>query len=45
MSEESLVAFKKLTKAISSEAKEKGITEEEILQELESVREEMWNER
>lgn len=41
----SLVAFRKLTDAISKEAEEKGITEEDLMQDLERVREEMWNER
>jgi antitoxin PrlF len=44
-SSESLIAFKKITEVISEEAKAKDIKEEEILEELEKVREEMWNER
>jgi antitoxin PrlF len=41
----SIIAFNRLTDAISKEAKEKGITEEDLLKDLEQVREEMWNER
>lgn len=40
-----LVAFEDFADSISEEAKEKGITEEEVLEELEKVRQEMWNER
>lgn len=31
--------------AISEKTQEKGITEEELLNDLEQIREEMWNER
>ncbi|MHB1653242.1 MAG: AbrB/MazE/SpoVT family DNA-binding domain-containing protein [Desulfitobacteriaceae bacterium] len=41
----SLIALRELQDAISKEAVEKGITEEDLLNELEKVREEMWNER
>lgn len=41
----SLIAFRKLTDTISEEAEKNGVTEEELLQDLERVREEMWNER
>ncbi|GAX92044.1 AbrB/MazE/SpoVT family DNA-binding domain-containing protein [Effusibacillus lacus] len=41
----SLVALRNLQDALSKEAKEKGITEEDLLEELKKVREEMWNEQ
>ena len=41
----SLIALRELQDALSKEAQEKGITEEDLLKELEVVREEMWNER
>jgi AbrB family looped-hinge helix DNA binding protein len=41
----SLIALRELQDAISKEAQEKGITEQDLLDELEKVREEMWNER
>ncbi|HWR09290.1 AbrB/MazE/SpoVT family DNA-binding domain-containing protein [Sporomusa sp.] len=41
----SLIALHELQDALSIEAREKGITEEDLLKELEVVREEMWNER
>jgi len=41
----SLIALHELQDALSKEAREKGITEEDLLKELEVVREEMWNER
>jgi AbrB family looped-hinge helix DNA binding protein len=41
----SLIALRELQDVLSKEAQEKGITEEEVLRELETVREEMWNER
>ena len=41
----SLVALHELQNALSTEALEKGMSEEDILKELEVVREEMWNER
>lgn len=41
----SLVALSELQEALSMEAQEKGITEEELLKELEVVRKEMMDER
>jgi AbrB family looped-hinge helix DNA binding protein len=41
----SLTALRNLQEAISQEADEKGITEDDLLKDLESVREEMWNEQ
>ena len=41
----SLIALNELQDALSKEAKEKSITEEELLNELKAVREELWNER
>jgi AbrB family looped-hinge helix DNA binding protein len=41
----SLIALRELQDALSKDAQEKGIIEEELLNELEVVREEMWNER
>ncbi|MDD2234532.1 MAG: AbrB/MazE/SpoVT family DNA-binding domain-containing protein [Desulfitobacteriaceae bacterium] len=41
----SLIALRELQDALSKEAQEKSITEEEVLNELEVVRKEMWNER
>ena len=41
----SLIALRQLQNAVSREADEKGITEEDLLDDLEKVREEMWNER
>lgn len=41
----SLIALRELQDALSKEAKEKGITEEDLLRELENVRREMWDER
>ena len=41
----SLVALKDLQQSLSAEADEKGITEEELLDELKKVRKEMWDER
>ncbi len=41
----SLIALRELQDALSTEAQEKGITEQDLLNELEVVREEMWNER
>ncbi|MEW6697865.1 MAG: AbrB/MazE/SpoVT family DNA-binding domain-containing protein [Bacillota bacterium] len=41
----SLVALRELQDALSKEAQEEGITEEELLNELDVVREEMFNER
>jgi AbrB family looped-hinge helix DNA binding protein len=45
ISKASLIALHELQDALSIEAREKGITEEDLLKELEVVREEMWNER
>ncbi len=45
ISKASLIALHELQDALSKEAREKGITEEDLLKELEVVREEMWNER
>jgi len=41
----SLIALNELQDALSKEAKEKSISEEELLTELKAVREELWNER
>jgi len=41
----SLIALRELQDSLSTEAQEKGITEQDLLNELEVVREEMWNER
>lgn len=41
----SLIAFRELTDVISKDAETRGITEEDLLNDLERVREEMWNER
>lgn len=41
----SLIALRELQDALSTEAQEKGITEKDLLNELEAVREKMWNER
>lgn len=41
----SLTALRKLQESIGQEADEKGITEEDLLNDLENIREEMWNER
>lgn len=41
----SLIALNELQVALSKEAKEKSISEEELLNELKIVREELWNER
>lgn len=41
----SLIALRDLQDALSKDAQEKGITEKDLLNELEVVREEMWNER
>jgi AbrB family looped-hinge helix DNA binding protein len=41
----SLIALNELQVALSKEAKEKSISEEELLNELKAVREELWNER
>lgn len=40
-----LMALETLCEEIRKEAQEKGITEQDLLDELEQVREEMWNER
>lgn len=41
----SLIALRELQDSLSSQAQEKGIAEQDLLNELEIVREEMWNER
>ena len=41
----SLIALRELQDVLSKEAQDKGITEEDLLNELEVVRKEMWNER
>lgn len=41
----SLIALRELQDALGKEARKKGITEQDLLKELEVVREEMWNER
>lgn len=41
----SLIALRELQDALSTEALEKDITEEDLLNEIEVIREEMWNER
>lgn len=41
----SLLALRDLQNTLSKEAKEEGITEQDLLNELGKVREEMWNER
>jgi hypothetical protein len=41
----SLIALREFLDTMSTEALAKGITEEELLNDLEQVREEMWNER
>ncbi|UJL48156.1 type II toxin-antitoxin system PrlF family antitoxin [Virgibacillus sp. NKC19-16] len=40
-----LVVFDEFADSISREAKEKGISEEELLEDLKQVRKEMWDER
>ena len=41
----SVIALREFLDSMRTEAQAKGITEEEMLKELEQVREEMWNER
>ena len=41
----SVVALRDFFDSMSTEAQAKGITEEELLNDLDQVREEMWNER
>ncbi|PKM38819.1 MAG: AbrB/MazE/SpoVT family DNA-binding domain-containing protein [Firmicutes bacterium HGW-Firmicutes-8] len=41
----SLIALRQLQNEISREADKKGISEKDLLDDLEKVREEMWNER
>ncbi|KGT72750.1 transcriptional regulator [Bradyrhizobium japonicum] len=41
----SVVALKEFLNTMSKEAESKGVTEEDLLKDLENVREEMWNER
>jgi antitoxin PrlF len=40
-----LITFRKLADELAKSFEEKGISEEEALQELERIREELWNER
>lgn len=40
-----LVVFDEFANSISQEAKEKGITEDEMMAELKKVRKELWDER
>lgn len=40
-----LVIFDEFANSISQEAKEKGITEDDMLEELKKVRKELWDER
>lgn len=40
-----LVAFDEFANAVTQEAKEKGITEEDLFEELKRVRKELWDER
>jgi AbrB family looped-hinge helix DNA binding protein len=41
----SVVALRDLQEAMSREAQQKGMTEQDLLDELKQVRKEMWNER
>jgi AbrB family looped-hinge helix DNA binding protein len=41
----SLIALRELQEVVGSSADKKGISEEDLLTDLEKVREEMWNER
>ncbi|UOF92624.1 AbrB/MazE/SpoVT family DNA-binding domain-containing protein [Fodinisporobacter ferrooxydans] len=41
----SVVALREFLDSMAKEASAKGVTEEELLNDLEQVREEMWNER
>ncbi|WP_242830466.1 AbrB/MazE/SpoVT family DNA-binding domain-containing protein [Desulfitobacterium hafniense] len=41
----SVIALREFLDSMSAEAKAKGITEQDMLSELEAVREAMWNER
>ena len=41
----SVTALREFLDSMSTEAQSRGITEEELLNDLEQVREEMWNER
>ena len=45
ISKASLVALRDLQEAMSKEAEQQGITEQDLLDELKKVRKEMWNER
>ena len=45
ISKSSVAALKEFLSIMSKEAESKGVTEEELLKDLEDVREEMWNER
>lgn len=41
----SLIALRELQASLAKEMQENGISEEEVLREVDAVREEMWNER
>jgi antitoxin PrlF len=41
----SLLALRELQEALSKDAKEQGVSEQDVLDELKQVREELWNER
>lgn len=41
----SVIALREFLDSMSTEAQAKGITEEELLNDLEQIREEMWSER
>jgi AbrB family looped-hinge helix DNA binding protein len=45
ISKSSVAALKEFLSIMSKEAESKGVREEELLKDLEDVREEMWNER
>lgn len=45
ISKASVIALRELQKVVSKAANEQGITEEDLLEDLEKVRKEMWNER
>ncbi|UUZ80482.1 AbrB/MazE/SpoVT family DNA-binding domain-containing protein [Paenibacillus sp. P26] len=41
----SLLALRELQEALSKDAKEQGVSEQDVLDELKQVREDLWNER
>ncbi|MDN4106419.1 hypothetical protein [Paenibacillus polymyxa] len=41
----SLLALRELQEALSKDAKEQGVSERDVLDELKQVREDLWNER